>query len=275
MNGARRPRRLALCLLALVLAGCAGTRGTAESGALAGSTTELRTASDQTPVEKRANIRLQLAVGYYQGGNYEVALDEVKKALDADPEMADAFSVRALIYTAMGENQLAEDNYQRALRLAPHNGDFSNNYGSFLCQTGRYQLAMAQFDAALSNPKYASPVKAMANAGACALKTKQYEVAERHFTSAMRLDPDFPTVQAGLAQVAYHRRDYPRASFYMNMLKAQTRPEAMSAETLWLAIRIERKLGENDNAASLGTQLRRRHPASPEFAAFQRGAFDE
>ena len=265
MNAAR----LTICLLALALAGCAS------KGAGSGGTTELRTASDQTPVEKRANIRLQLAVGYYQSGNYEVALDEIKKALAADPDMSEAYGVRALIYTAMDEKPLAEENYQRAMRLAPGNADLANNYGSFLCQTGRYGPAMAQFDAALKNPRYASPVKAMANAGGCAIKNKQYDTADRYFTSAAQLDPDFTPVQAGLARVAYQRRDYARAGFYMNMIKARIKPESMSADTLWLAIRIERKLGENDSAATLATQLRRRHPASPEFAAFQRGAFDE
>ena len=261
--------RLALCLLAVALAGCAG-KPTA-----AGNTAELKTASDLTSTDKRANIRLQLAVGYFQSGNYDVALDEIKKALMADPELSDAYGVRALIYTAMDEMPLAEENYQRAMRLAPGNADLNNNYGSFLCQTGRFAPAMAQFEVALANPKYTSPVKAMANAGACALKMKQYDVAERYFNNGMRLDPDFPTIQAGLARVAYQRRDYARAGFYLNMLKAQTKPEAMSADVLWLAIRIERKLGEQDSAASLATQLRRRHPASPEFAAFQRGAFDE
>lgn len=267
--------RLTLCVLTVALAGCASKSGGGGSGGLAGSTTELRTASDQTSVEKRANIRLQLAVGYYQSGSYEVALDEIKKALDADPDMSDAYGVRALIYTAMDEMALAEENYQRAMRLAPGNADLANNYGSFLCQTGRYSLAMAQFESALKNPKYASPVKAMANAGGCAVKNKQYDVADRYLTDAARLDPDFPPVQAGLARVAFQRRDYARAGFYMNMLKERTKPEAMSADVLWLAIRIDRKIGEADSAASLATQLRRRHPTSPEFAAFQRGAFDE
>ena len=272
MSRAGSPR-LALCVLVMALAGCAGK--STSNGGLSGSTTELKTASDLTSTDKRAGIRLQLAIGYYQSGNYEVALDEIKKALMADPELSDAYSVRALIYTAMGEMPLAEENYQRAMRLAPGNADLSNNYGSFLCQTGRYAAAMAQFDVALKNPKYTSPVKAMVNAGACALKMKQYDVADRYYTNAQRLDPDFPTIQAGLARVAYQRRDYARAGFFLNMLKAQTKPDAMSADVLWLAIRIERKLGEQDSATTLATQLRRRHPASPEFAAFQRGAFDE
>lgn len=268
--------RLAACLLAAALAACAGkSTDTAAGNGLRGSTTELKTASDLTLVDKRAGIRLQLAIGYYQEGSYEVALDEIKKALAADPDLSDAFSVRALIYTAMGEMALAEENYQRAMRLAPANADLSNNYGAFLCQTQRYAQAMAQFEIALKNPMYQSPVKAMANAGGCALKHKQYDVAERYFLDALRIAPDFPTIQAGLARVYFQRRDYARAGFFINRVKAQTKPEAMSAETLWLAIRIERKLGDQDSATTLGTQLRRRHPASPEFAAFQRGAFDE
>jgi type IV pilus assembly protein PilF len=269
--------RLMLCLLAAAaLAACAGkSTETAGSSGLRGSTTELKTASDLTLIDKRAGIRLQLAIGYYQEGSYEVALDEIKKALAADPDLSDAFSVRALIYTAMGEMVLAEENYQREMRLAPGNADLSNNYGSFLCQTKRYPQAMAQFEVALKNPMYQSPVKAMANAGGCALKEQKYDVAERYFLDALRISPDFPTVQAGLARVYFQRRDYARAGFFINRLKAQTKPEAMSAEALWLAIRVERKLGDQDSAASLGTQLRRRHPASPEFAAFQRGAFDE
>lgn len=267
----------AAALLLCVLAGCGtGTGGsTPNVGALRGSTTELKTASDQTSDEKRASIRLQLAIGYYQEGSFDVALDEVKKALAAKSDYSDAYGVRALIYTAMGEMALAEENYQTAMRLAPHNPELSNNYGSFLCQNGRGALGMPYFEAALRNPMYQSPVKAMANAGGCALKMKNYDVAERYLLDASRIEPDVPTIQVGLARVYFVRRNYTRAGFFINRLMAQTKPETLSADVLWLAIRIERKLGEDATATSLATQLRRRHPGSPEFAAYQRGAFDE
>lgn len=271
----RRGASLVLLLLAGALSACAGSGGVAKSSGLQGSTTELRTASDLTADDKRANIRLQLAIGYYQDAKYDVALDEIKKALAVKPELSDAFSVRALIYTAMGEMALADENYQRAMALAPRNPDLSNNYGSFLCQIGRHELGMAQFEIALKNPMYQSPVKAMANAGSCALKMKNYDLAERYLLDALRYEPDFAPIQAGLARVYFERRDYARAGFFINRVKTLTKPEAMSAEVLWLAIRIERKLGEKASESSLATQLRRRHPGSPEFAAFQRGAFDE
>lgn len=265
---------LLACLLGAVLAACGGAGAVRSPNAagLQGSTTELKTASDQTTDDKRASLRLQLAIGYFQQGNYDVALDEVKKALAINSDYSDAYGVRALIYTAMGEMALAEENYQRAMRLAPNNPDLANNYGSFLCQNGRGALAMPYFDSALRNPMYQSPVKAMVNAGDCALKMKNYQAAERYLLDALRLEPDVPTIHAGLARVYFVRRDYTRAGFFINRL---SKPETLSADVLWLAIRINHKLGEQATETHLATQLRRRHPGSPEFAAFQRGAFDE
>ena len=49
---------------------------------------------------------------------------------------------------------------------------------------------------------------------------------------------------------------------------------APSAEALWLALRIERKLGERVAEQSYANQLRRRFPSSPEYQALQRGSFD-
>ncbi|MES2016437.1 MAG: type IV pilus biogenesis/stability protein PilW [Pseudomonadota bacterium] len=269
--------RLMLCMLAGALAACSTPSGGQASNAagLQGSTTELKTASDQTSDEKRAAIRLQLAIGYFQERNYDVALDEVKKALAAKSDYADAYSVRALIYTSMGEMALAEENYQRAMNLEPRNPELANNYGSFLCQIDRGALAMPYFEAALKNPMYQSPVKAMVNAGSCALKMKNYALAERYLLDALRIEPDFPTIHAGLARVYFVRRDFQRAGFFINRLTVLNKPESMPADTLWLAIRIQHKLGEQATETSLATQLRRRHPGSPEFAAYQRGAFDE
>jgi len=47
-----------------------------------------------------------------------------------------------------------------------------------------------------------------------------------------------------------------------------------TAESLWLALRVERRLGERVAEQSLGNQLRRRYPNSPEYRALQRGLYD-
>lgn len=258
--------RLASCVIAVsLLSACAG------SGA---PTQELKTASDQTAAEKRASIRLQLAIGYFQDGKNEIALDEVKQAIAADPDYADAYGVRALIYSAMGETALADENFRHALRLAPRNPDLANNYGLFLCDAGgRPREAMTYFESALKNPAYATPVKAMSNAGNCSLKLKDIDAAERYLLDALRYDPDLPATQAGLARVYFERRDYTRAGFFINRLTETAKLDTLSADVLWLAIRVKRMLGDRSMEASLAAQLRKRFPGSPEYAAFESGAF--
>lgn len=259
--------RLAAALALAALAACAAP-GDAPG--------ELKTVSDQTAAEKRAAIRLQLAVEYYQQGKHDIALDEIKKAIAADPDYADAYGVRALIYTAMGQLPLAEENYQHALRLAPRNPELANNYGSFLCQSAnRPAEALRQFDAALKNPAYRTPVSALVNAGLCSLKTRNIDAAERYLLDALRYNPDLPATSAGLARVYYERRDYQRAGFFIHRLTEVSKLDTLSADALWLAIRVQRKLGDRSMEASLLAQLRRRFPGSPEFAAYERGAFDE
>lgn len=256
-------------LLAGLLSACAGAGG-------GDSVQELKTASDQTAIEKRSAIRLQLAVDYYQAGKYEVALDEVKKAIAADPDNAEAYGFRALVYTAMGETQLADENYRHALRLAPRSPDLSNNYGLFLCDAGGKPLdAMSYFETALKDPHYASPVKAMVNAGNCSLKMKNIDAAERYLLDALRIDPALPAVNSGLARVYFERRDFQRAGFFINRLTETAKLDTLSPDVLWLAIRVKRKLGDRAMEASLTAQLAKRFPGSPEYAAFERGAFNE
>lgn len=257
---------MAVVACAVALAGCAAGRSASQSQG------ELPTSSDQTDNQKRAQIRLQLAVGYFEQRQMNVALDEIKQALAADPNFVDAYSVRALIYMEMGETRLADENFQTAMRLAPTNPDLNNNYGWYLCQNSREVQSIAYFEAALKNRAYQSPVKALNNAGVCSLKLKDMAAAEGYLIQAFQLDPGNNATNQNLAKIYYGKADFVRARFYV--VRA-TKVETVSADTLWLAIRIEHKLADRAAETSLATQLRRRHPNSAEYAAFQRGAFDE
>lgn len=236
------------------------------------SDSDLATSYDKTDNQKRARIRLQLAIGYYQQGQMNVALDEVKLALQTDSEFADAYSMAGLIYMDLGETRLAEENFTRALRLAPNDPDLSNNYGWFLCQNGRAQQSIAYFESSIRNKAYQSPAKALNNAGTCSLILKDAVVAERYFNEAFRYDPGNPTTNTNLSRINYERGDFERARFYITRV---TKADVLTAEVLWLAIKIERKMGDRASEASFVTQLRRRYPNSNEFAAYQRGAFNE
>ena len=262
MKLARRSSWLVLAAVALSLAGCA-------SGL---SQAELPTRSDQTDNQKRAAIRMQLAVGYYQQRQLNVALDEIKQALMSDPDLPDAYGVRALIYMDKGEMRLAEDNFQRAIKLAPNDPDFKNNFAWLLCQSGREKQSIPYFEEALRNRAYRSPEKALNNAGVCSLKMKDTASAERYFSESFKYDPGNPSTNANLAKIRYDRHDYEGAYFYIDRV---VKADVLTADVLWLAIKIQRKRGDRAAEVGLVTQLHRRHASSSEYAAYQRGAFDE
>jgi type IV pilus assembly protein PilF len=73
--------------------------------------------------------------------------------------------------------------------------------------------------------------------------------------------------------VLYQRQDFERARFYIG--RVNDAPDAANAQTLWLAARVEHKLGRDAATRQFGERLRQRFPQSPEAALFERGRFDD
>ena len=105
-----------------MLAGCASQQGT--SGA-SGNRGDIVTESDEPDQRRRARLRLELATGYFEQGQTNVALDEIKQALATDPTFVDAYNLRGLAYLRLNDIPLAEDSFRRALALNPRDADRS------------------------------------------------------------------------------------------------------------------------------------------------------
>jgi type IV pilus assembly protein PilF len=118
----------------------------------------------------RAKIHTELGALYFQDGNMAVALDELRIALDADSSYYQAYSVRGLVYAYLKEFARADDDFQRAMSYAPNDPDVNNNYGWYLCETGKARQSISYFLTALKNPLYETPDRAYTNAGTCALR---------------------------------------------------------------------------------------------------------
>ena len=219
----------------------------------------------------RARVHTELATAYYARGNMGVALEELRTATEADPSYALAHSMFGLVYMELRENRLAEQNFERALRLAPNDGDINHNYGWFLCQTKREPESIKYFMQAVRNPLYAAPWRSYSAAGLCTMRTNNLKDAEDYFQRALKLDPDEPAALLQLGRIRYLQGNVNDARKFVARYNKLLNP---SAESLWLALRIERKAGERVAEQSFANQLRRRYPGSPEYQALQRGQFD-
>jgi len=266
--GPSRRRLLAFGGLGLTawLAGCA-----AQSG-LGDSPQELLTASDETDARRRARTRLALATGYYENGQHTVALDEQKKALQIDPGFGEAYNLGGLIYMALGDMALAQSHFQRAIALNPRDGDALHNLGWLQCQQGQLAAANQSFERALAVPTYPGRARTLMAQGVCEARAGNLARAEAALMRSYELDAGNPVTAFNLSQLLYQRGDYPRAQFYVRRLNNS---ELANAESLWLGIRVERRLNNRQAMEQLAAQLRRRFPQSRELLAYERGAFDD
>lgn len=259
---------LAVLLMSLLaVTGCAsGAPGTD------GQSVEPLTASDEPDARKRARIRLELASGYFEKGQTTVALDEIKQSLNADPQYGPAYVLRGLVYMRLNDNRLAEESFQRALRINARDGDALHNYGWFACQVERYTEAIGLFDRALALPNYGPTARTYLAKGICLMRMAKFQEAEDSFKHSYELDAGNPITGYNLAALLYKRGEYERAQFYIRRLNNS---DLANAESLWLGIKIERRMGNADGVSQLARQLGQRFGASPEWAAYQRGAFNE
>ena len=226
------------------------------------------TTGPENQVRDRARIHTELASGYYELGNMGVALEEVREALRAEPNYGPAYNVAGLIYADLKEDKLAQENFQKALRIDPLDSDANNNYGRFLCDRKREDEAVRYFLAALRNPLYKTPERSYVNAGLCLRRRGDSAGAEDYFTKALKIRGAEPQALYQLADIAYARRQYPLAKEYLIRLE---KVSPANPELLWLAHRIERRLGDRNAAASYGTQLTRNFPQSKEARALLAG----
>lgn len=270
--GASRMRAFAVlaCIVWLLLnAGCSTTGA---GGASRSESSVVPATPNESEERRRARIRLELATGYYQQRNYNVALDELRLALEADPDYAPAYGMLGLIYMDLRENDKAQQSFQRGLQILPNDSELNNNYGWYLCRTGHEKESIEYFLKATRNPLYATPARPLHNAGICALKSGDSNAAENYFQQSFQADPRNPVALYQLADLYLHRGEPAKARIYVQRLSNMYEP---NAETLWLALRIERKLGNREAESRLAVQLRRRFPQSREAALMLAGQFDQ
>lgn len=241
---------LATILAVSSLAGCASNSGGTPS-------------MDPERARTLAKVRTELAADYYGRKQYAIALEELGKAMRADSQYAPAYNLRALIHMALLEDSEAEADFRHSLGLESGNPETHNNYGWFLCQHAREREGIQHLLTAAKDPLYATPATAYLNAGICSKKIGQLQDAETYLQRAMILQPDLVAALAEMADLAYAAGDYPRAkSNFMRYEKAMG--GRLSAENLFLAVRIEHKLGYRSTEAAYATRLRKEFPDSRE-----------
>lgn len=215
--------------------------------------------------EKASDINVQLGIGYLQQNNLEVANQKLIKAIRLNPDSAMAHNAYAILQERLLHKEKAEEHYRLATELDTLNSEANNNYGIFLCRSGREKESEHYFMQALENPLYKTPEFAYTSAAFCLMKVENYENAENYLTKALAAKSDFPDALITMAELKYKTRNFELVEAYLNRLHEVDRP---SAESLWLSIQTAIQLDRREKIAEYGQQLEQKFPKSAEYQSW-------
>ena len=213
-------------------------------------------------LHRASELNAELGVAYMERGNNEWAMQKLKKALQEDPDNGTAHHYIAELYRRLGETDKAEDHFNRALYLLPHDMSLVNNYGVFLCDEKRFNDAQKYFLKVLDDPLNTSPAETYENLGICAQRAGDLVDAEKYLRQALRLDKARPKSLFSMAQIMTVNKHYLKARGFLERYLAIAKEQ--NAPSLWLGIQIERQLGNRDAVASYSLLLKGKYPDAPE-----------
>ncbi len=203
----------------------------------------------------------QLGVQYYRNGTYTLARDRLITALEYDPKSAIAHSTLALTYDQLGNERLAKEHFEKAVKYGPDNFDVRNAYAVFLCRQKDYDEARVQFDRAIAVYENDNSEIMLTNAGVCMASKPDYELAETYFRKALERRSSYGEALLQLSSLKHNTGNDLHARAFLQRYLISNPP---SASVLFLGSRIEKNLGDERAATDYTNQLLRDFPDSAE-----------
>ena len=179
-----RPRKMHLlsvgCIIAAILSGCAGS------------------SADR---KKEADARMRMGVTYLDQRNIPMAMRELAKASELDPDNPEIDMTLGLAYQARGDLSKAEEHLRRAIDKKPDYADARNNLGIVLAERKEWDKAIREFEAAAENVMYTTPERAYFNLGEAYRAKGDPAGAEAAYRRALRANDRYAPAYIALSGV--------------------------------------------------------------------------
>jgi type IV pilus assembly protein PilF len=194
----------------------------------------------QTRVDPEASEkRYLLGADYFNKGMVEPALEELLKAVELNPQNADAHNLLGLVFLRKGAEaeelssrnrclkgedlrlekqdmdvhfKKAEEQFGKAIALKADFSEARNNLAVVMIHFGRYDDAVQLEEKALANIVYREPFVAQGNLGLAYLEKHDLARASKALRQALFEQPKFCVGRYRLAKVYYEQRDWEQAA---------------------------------------------------------------
>lgn len=206
-----------------------------------------------------AGYNLQLGIEYFRQGNLPLAKEKLDRSLVQNPNNAQTYAAAGLLYEQLNEIDKADQYYGRAVELEPDNGDVINSYAVFLCRRGDRVKGEKLAVRAANNALYKSPEVAWLNAGFCAQNSANAAAAEQYFGKSLQVNPKFAPAVLALATLKLQANDALQARGLLERFHSGNRA---TAESLWLGVEIEKKIGNYPAVTEYARRLKSEFPSA-------------
>jgi type IV pilus assembly protein PilF len=236
---------VAVALLTAALAGCASQQ-------------EVRQRKDA------AIYNTELGIAYLRRGDLAIAQTKLDRALAENADDPNVHSARALLFSRLRDDKQADREFREALRLAPKNPDYENNYAVYLCNVGRVDEGVQTFLQAARNPLYMTPEIAYDNAGVCLRSAHKDVEAAQMFGDALSIRPNFSQALWQLADLDFSQGKLAEAR---RGIDAFLSANQATPDLLLLAVKVTRAQGDKLDSELYARRLQLDFPDSAQAHA--------
>jgi len=164
----------------------------------------------------KATAHFKLGVSYLNENNVQPAFIEFRKAYELNPEDKEVLNAIGIIYLLKFEDYpKAIDFFQKAVNIDPDFAEAHNNLGFAYEKSKKFNEAIESYKKALANLIYRSPEKAYYNLAKVYYRLGKYDDAINAYKEALKRMTDFYPSYYGLALCYNAKGRYGDASLAM------------------------------------------------------------
>jgi type IV pilus assembly protein PilF len=149
--------------------------------------------------KREAEARMRMGITYLEQRNLPMAMKELDRASELDPENPEVDMMLGLAYRARGDRQKAEEYLRAAVDKKPDYAEARNNLGIVLADRKAWEEAIREFEKAAGNVQYPTPEWAVYNAAEAYRFKGDAAKSEEMYRKAIRFNDRYAPAYVGLS----------------------------------------------------------------------------
>ncbi len=141
-----------------------------------------------------------LGEGYMGQGDYTTALRELLKAEKLYSKDSRLQNDLGITYMAKGKPDIAINHFKKAIKIKPDYTSAKNNLGTAYLAQKNWDKAITCFKEITEDLLYATPHFPLSNLGLAYYNKKEYNLAEKYYQDALKIEPEFVIALHGLGR---------------------------------------------------------------------------